>query len=53
MEEHLWVAIRQEGSWIDGGGFLKLDLRVVKEYGFTQALDGQCFGIPQRRASGA
>ena len=32
-EEHLQVTIGQEGSWIDGGGFLKPDLRMVKEYG--------------------
>lgn len=26
------VAIRKEGGRIDGGGFLKIDLRVVQEY---------------------
>lgn len=35
MDEHLWVIIRQEGSQIDGGGFLKPDSRVVKGYGLV------------------
>jgi hypothetical protein len=31
MDKHLQVIIRQEGNRVDGGGFLKLDLRVVQE----------------------
>lgn len=31
MGEYLQVLIRQEGSRIDGGDFLKQDLRVVQE----------------------
>lgn len=35
MGEYLQVLIRQEGSRIDGGDFLKQDLRVVQEKGLV------------------